>query len=423
MPDQKRSLLSSQARIQAPWIKVVIGEYTFGVFVKEPLGVGKNAADFYSAYKIQFPNYVQRLSIIKINGQVNQYTLSIAYPVRPGDDPNFFEKVFGSVSKTRKIVFSYGDSTQPSYVYKDEEALITGITQQFDLTNCKILYTVKAVSSAILGKAGNFTFINSEPKKPSTEIKNIFRNRKYGLQNIFTGMNASNIDALIASDDKVVKLESKTNISPLDYLLYLVGCMIPAGSTNKTLSQDIYILTIHDDTIYDKLYNDTLVLTGPYFKVTKTPSHIERADAYEVDIGFNTSTIVTSFTVEKNENYSILYDYTEKLSPEQYTYKLDDDGKLQSIYAPMYTSGNNQHQAKPDDAVWFTKMTKFPINATLKINGLLRPATLMQFLRLNVVFPGGNKHISSGLYIVTKQIDDISESGYTTTLSITRVSD
>jgi hypothetical protein len=46
----------------------------------------------------------------------------------------------------------------------------------------------------------------------------------------------------------------------------------------------------------------------------------------------------------------------------------------------------------------------------------------MQYLRLNVVFPGGNKHISSGLYIITKQLDEISESGYTTTLSLTRIS-
>jgi hypothetical protein len=58
----------------------------------------------------------------------------------------------------------------------------------------------------------------------------------------------------------------------------------------------------------------------------------------------------------------------------------------------------------------------------LKIQGLLRPAHLMQYLRLNVIFPGGNKHISSGLYIVTKQQDDIGMSGYTTTLNITRIS-
>jgi hypothetical protein len=46
----------------------------------------------------------------------------------------------------------------------------------------------------------------------------------------------------------------------------------------------------------------------------------------------------------------------------------------------------------------------------------------MQYVRLNVIFPGGNKHISSGLYIVTKQVDNISGDGYKTTLSLTRIS-
>jgi len=45
----------------------------------------------------------------------------------------------------------------------------------------------------------------------------------------------------------------------------------------------------------------------------------------------------------------------------------------------------------------------------------------MQYVRLNVIFPGGNKHISSGLYIVTKQVDTLSESGYKTVLSLTKI--
>ena len=58
-----------------------------------------------------------------------------------------------------------------------------------------------------------------------------------------------------------------------------------------------------------------------------------------------------------------------------------------------------------------------------KIQGLLRPAQLMQYLRLNVVFPGGNKHISSGLYLVTEQKDRIDGSvGYKTTLQLTKIS-
>jgi len=46
----------------------------------------------------------------------------------------------------------------------------------------------------------------------------------------------------------------------------------------------------------------------------------------------------------------------------------------------------------------------------------------MTYVRLNVIFPGGHKHISSGLYIVTKQQDNISGSGYRTTLSLVKIS-
>lgn len=419
---EKRSLLSSQARIQAPWVKVTIGDYSFGVFEASTKKIQKNHNEFYTNYNLKYPNYIQSLSIVKINGQVNQYTLSIIYPVKPGDDPNFFEKVFSSASSTRKIVFSYGDSSMPSYVYKDEEAIITKISQSFNLDQSTISYSVSATSCSVVGKTGAYNFMFTGDYKPSDLIKRIFLNKKYGLQNIFTGMNSGNMDALIAGDDKTVSISPKTNISPLDYITYLVGCMIPAGSTTNNLSKDLYILTIHDDTVYDKNYNDTLTLGGPYFKITKTSSSIEQADAYEVDIGYNTANIVLGFSIDSNENYSLFYDYNQKLNPEVYTKRLNNKGELEDVYAPVYTSGNSSFSTSAEDITWFTKMTKYPISATLKIQGLLRPAQLMQYLRLNVIFPGGNKHVSSGLYIVTKQMDEINSSGYTTTLSITRIS-
>ena len=108
--EQRASLLSSQARIQVPWVKVTIGSYTFGVFTKSARQEAKNDQGFYKAYNVQYPNYVKSLNIVKINGQVNQYALTINYPVRAEDDPNFFEKVFSSVNNTRKIVFTYGDT-------------------------------------------------------------------------------------------------------------------------------------------------------------------------------------------------------------------------------------------------------------------------------------------------------------------------
>lgn len=416
-----RSLLSSQARVQAPWVKVKIGEYSFGVFDKKTKKMFENK-EFYNSFNITYPNYVQSLNITKINGQVNQYTLTIIYPITTTDDPNFFEKVFSSVSKTRKIIFSYGDSAMPAYVYKNEEAIITNISQQFNLEASSITYTVKAVSSAIVGQTGAYNFMFSGIYKPSDIIRKVFFNTTYGLQKIFTGMGKSNYYDLIAGDDKAVSLVPKTNISPIDYINYLVSCMVPASSSQAGLNKEIYILTIHDDTVYDQNYNDTKTLGGPYFKVTKTANGIEQADAYEVDIGYNTANIVLNFSVENNENYSLFYDYNEKLHPNSYTRRLNNKGQWEDVYAPIYTSGNSYFSTSAEDIAWFTKMTKYPISATIRIQGLLRPAQLMQYLRINVVFPGGNKHISSGLYIVTKQTDDINANGYTTTLALTRIS-
>ena len=328
-----RSLLSSSARIQVPWVKVSIGNYTFGVFSKSKANK-KTDNDFYSSFNIQYPNYIQKLTIKKINGQVNQYTLNITYPVKVGDDPNFFEKVFSSVSSSRKITFTYGDASMPTYIYKNEEAIITKIGQSFDLSGSKIAYTVYATSGSALGTTGSFTFLNSGKKKPSDEIKRVFKDARYGLRSLFTGMNMSNLDKLIASDDKAVKLDSKTNISPLDYISYLVGCMSPAGSDTAALGKDIYVLTIHDDSTYDKLYDgydDSFAsvneVNGPYFRVERTSYNQNYSTAYEIDIGYNTSAIVTSFSIEQNENYSIYYDYTQELYPEEYARRLNNKGE------------------------------------------------------------------------------------------------
>ena len=329
---ERKSLLSSASRVQAPWIKVTIGDYTFGVFDKKTRANAKDSKGFYTAYNVQYPNYVQRLSIVKINGQVNQYTLQLSYPVKASSDPNFFEKVFSSVANNRKIVFSYGDASMPNYVYKDEEAIITKVNQSFNFGNggelgAVISYTVSAVSGAALAKSSSFTFINSKPRKPSDIIKEMWKNKVYGLQDIFTGMSTANLDYFIDGSDKVVELDSKTNISPLDYISYLVGCMVPAGSTNEQVGKDIYVLTIHDDSTYDTAFADSLSNNGPYFKVTRTSYAASHSDAFEIDIGYNTSTIVTDFSIEDNENYSIYYDYNNELYPEEYVRRLDDNGK------------------------------------------------------------------------------------------------
>lgn len=421
---QRKNLLSSQARVQVPWVKVTLGTYTFGIFDSKTKAKGeKDQNGFYSTYQVRYPNYIQSLQVTKINGQVNQYVLNIIYPITQFDDPNFFEKVFASVSNTRKIIFSYGDAAVPSYVYKNEEAIITKITQHFNLESSSISYQIEAVSGAALTADGTITELASGGAvKPSDKIKSLFKSNK-SLQDTFTGMRISDLDKLIASDDQPVVLDSKRNVSALDYIAYLASCMIPSG-TKPGLSKDIYILTMHDDTVLDPTYDPSSFggRGGPYFKITKTSYAAEHSDAYELDIGYNTSTIVRNFNIEQNENFSLYYNYQNEIHSEDHVRRLNKQGEWETIYSPNYMVRANEFEASAKDMIWWTKATKYPITATITIQGLLRPATLMQYLRLNVIFPGGHKHLASGLYIVTKQIDSINSQGYTTQLALTRIS-
>lgn len=90
------------------------------------------------------------------------------------------------------------------------------------------------------------------------------------------------------------------------------------------------------------------------------------------------------------------------------------------MFAPNISSKNKQYKTRTSDMVYWTKLTEYPISGSITLKGLLRPAILMSHVRLNVYF-FGRKHIYSGLYIVTKQVDKVDASGYRTTLNITRI--
>lgn len=410
-------MLGGLNRVESPFIKVQIGSYVFGVFNKT--SVSRYDEDgIYREHRITYPNYIQSLSIRKINGQVNQYTLSISYPITQGSDPNFFEKVFSSVSKTRKIVFSYGDCSMPAFLYKDEVAIITKVTSRMSASSSVIKYEVSATSSAALAASGAYNF-KSRYAKPSDVIKEMLRqNSKYGLQDVFTGMRDYQkviSDNLILGNDKPVQLEYKANMSVFDYLSYLVTSMIPlsqSGSSNRIGS--VYGLVVVDDM--------TGTYGGPYFKVVNVDKAKDSLGAYEIDIGYPSQNIVTEFSVDNNESYSILYDWQSKLHPEEYSYKINGDGQLEQVYSPIISSGNSQFITTASDKTWWSKATEYPIKATITLKGLLRPAILMTHVRLNVYYYG-QKHISSGLYIITAQQDWIGLGGnFKTTLTMTRIS-
>lgn len=415
-------LLSEMSRVQVPWVKVTIGDcYTFGVYDKNTRALISDEKGVYlKAFNVDYPNYIKTLRITKINGQINRYTLGISYPITQFDDPNFFEKVFSKSSGARKIVFSYGDVSNPAYIYREEEALITKIGQTFNLADSRIDYTIEATSSVALKATGNGNFIaTGQNVKPSDEIKKLFKSDA-SLQNLFTGMRAADLDKYIAGDDMKVALVDKEGIGVMDYINYLVSCMRPEDSP-EGLPTANYILTIHDNTDNTK-EKSPAGTTGPYFKVTKIDKKVDKDGALVLNIGYQTREMVTAFSVEKNENFSIFYDYQTELTPKQYIRRLNNLGEWEDVYAPTVTANVNLKRTTSADENWWKLITAFPINASVTIMGLIRPATLMQYVRLNVIFPGGHKHISSGLYIITKQEDTIDEYGYFTTLGLTRIS-
>lgn len=394
-----KSLFSDPMLIQTPIIQVKIGNYEFGVYNKK------------QGYQ-QYPNYIQSLEITKINGQVNTYTLTLTYPINEHSDPNYFEKVFSSVSMSRAIEFTYGDASAPNFLYRKEQGIITRVKSNFELDSSNIVYTVSAVSQLCLGLSGAYSF-PATSGKPSDEIFKLLNSDLYGLKELFAGMrNMTKIRTagIIPQNDMPVTIEQKENISPIEYLEYLVSLMTPdAGNKN---SGSVYILTYVDDPTGD--------FDGSYFKVTQVDAQISHSDAYQIDIGYPGSNYIFNFNVDNDENYSIFYDYQKQLHPQEYVSRINADGDYEEVYAPTISSGNAQYTTTESDKNWWAKVTHYPIKASITVKGLLRPAILMTYVRLNIVLYG-QRHINSGLYIITKQVDKVDGNGYQTTLNMTKV--
>lgn len=407
------SLVSTQNRVESPFIIAKIGKYTFGHC--------SNMADRgkLKTLKVTYPNYMDALSIVKVNGTVNTYTLKMVYAITEFDDPNMLEKVFSSVSRSREITLSYGDWNAPAFIYREETAIITKVTSNVDFNASKINYTIQCTSSSLALKAGAFNFA-ARTAKPSDVLIELLENEAYGLKKIFSGMrNATKVanNNLIARDDKKVKIDAKDSINILDYVSYLVSCMVSQDdSESRGTKNSMYYWAAYDD-----ISND---FGGTYFKVQKVTAGVKynlSYNTYEVDVGYPSGNYVTSFSINSDDTWSILYNYGEDIAMPQYTYSIDRNGNIVDQYSPTVTRSSSSLTTTSASKNWWSQVTQFPITAKLTIKGLLRPALLMTYVKVNTYFYG-HKHISSGLYIITKQEDSISSSGYQTTLSLTRIS-
>jgi len=416
MAERKADLLVYPSLVETPFIIVEIGDYSFGVAMKN-----KEIRENYIRSKANFfPNYIKTLQVEKINGAVNKYTLSLEYRIAFGDNPNMFEQIFSSVSNTRKITFSYGDWSYPSYIYQKEEAIITQISQSFNASSSSINYEISAVSSSNLIGAVRANF-PQRYAKASDVIKSLLANEQYGLQKLFPGMTQQNIVKynLIPGNDKIVEIHSKEGISIIDYLQYLVNCMQFEGdeSTNG-IKKYIYILTLYnhqDNNVGGEYFKITMLNINPEYEYT------DNLCTYELNIGYPDKNLVTDFRLQQNDNWSILYNYNKSISdaPKK-VYYIDNNGNMKVTSANNLTMDYTISKESEAERNWWSQVTAFPIKASVTMKGLVRPQLLMSYVKINVYFYG-QKHISSGIYCVTKQVDSIGGGGYRTTLELLRI--
>lgn len=356
------------------------------------------------------------LTVTKVNGEVNTYQLRMTYQIKQGDDPNLIDNILSSISDTRTMTISYGDWCSPGNIYKEEEVLITSVKSNIEFASSRISYDIAAVSKALNLMSQCFNW-PATYAKPSTVLLSMINNPSYGIQKNFTGMQNKQkalVKQLIATDDKMVRLEAKNNTSVYDYMNYLVSSMVPNG-TDATTGNSYYALSVIDDNKNE--------MGGSYFKVTKigdSDSAYDGKDSYELDIGYPGNNFITNFTINDNEAWSILFDSSNTSSKNDFTYTYNSLGELVRSDSPSITRSRDLLQTTAADQAWWTKMTEFPISAVIDFKGLVRPTLLVSYVKLNVVYYG-RKHISSGTYIITKQVDSISSAGYRTTLNLQRI--
>lgn len=401
------NLVSIPTLVQSPFIIANIGGVTFGTFSGN---YRTNAT---------YPNYMESMSVTKVNGTVNTYTLNFHYQVATGQDPNLLDKIFSRATKDRRIILQYGDWMAPNYIYKEEQCIITNVTTRLNMSSSSLDYTLQCTSDAIGLNSTQFNF-PARNAKPSDVILQLLSNSKYGLKDVFTGMRNKNVvlsKNLIASNDKKVQLLPQNNTTILNYLNYLVGCMVDNKTPEENkLSTSKYFLTINDD------YNNDL--GGTYFKVSEVSANdavYNATDTYELDINYPGDNFVTEFSLNNDQSWAILYEYAGDVKQEEYTYNIRDDGTIETLSSPSLLTSSLTNAKSAYKTQWWSYMTEFPITATLTLKGLTRPSMLMTYVKLNVWFAGGQKHISSGTYIITKQTDSITSAGYTTTLTLLRV--
>lgn len=382
--------------VEAPFVQLNINGTIIGTYNKN------NTYD-------NFPNYIQGCKIIKTNGSINQYTISLIHQIRPGDNPNYIDELLSTVGYD-VITIMYGDGNN-NEIFRQDRILITDVQESFNFTSCNISYTISATSLSGLSITDKRNFSEVEDK-PSNIIRQLLYSEKSNLLEYFEGMrNKSIVDSMgmIPTNDKKVSIEAVANITPFDYLRKLVSLM--QNENDDKVSS--YYLTIEDGI-------DTII-GGTYFKITEVGngSIIANDFIYEVNVGYPDDNLIYNFNISTDYGYALAYNFGSSVS--NVNYRIDSVGEMVSKTANRVIS--NEALFEGDNAIednWWTQMTEFPVSATLTCKGLMKSMLLMSYIKVNCYYYG-NKRIGSGMYVVIGQEDSLDGNGFRTSLNLLRV--
>ena len=374
--------------VEAPYFELDIGGVKFGGY-----------------HNNKIPNYVRSMTIKKVNGSINEYSISLIHQVRPGDNPNYIDNIL-SATGYNYITVKYGDAST-GQIFNDYKALITNVAQTFDFTNCNIIYNISATSIAAESAATRYNF-SEFTGKVSDRIRWLLYESATNLIDVFPGMsNRYEVEkqGLIPVNDAIVTIGSQVSVTAVNYLLTLVERMENSStSVDAETTKSIYRLTVQDST------------RGSTFKINEITSNVSSVPfMYEVNVGYPDDNFVLNFNVNDNFAYAVTLEGAKKIV--KYDYELNALGNLDRQRVPAYYQ---EEEDKLGFRNLWSSLTRFPVNATLTVRGLLQDSLLMQYIKVNCIMYGA-KRISSGVYIVTEQTDNIGNGVYSTTLSLLRV--
>lgn len=378
--------------IETPYVSATFGGKTFGLTNTINPATGVRDIDF-----------VKSLTVAKkASGTVNQYTLNMDYVIKPGADPNYIDKIISS-DISRKIFFSYGDLSQPQYTYKQEQAIITKIKPSMDIKTQKISYQITATSSVALSYSIKRNFPQRFDKPSNVIYDMLYNDTSNGLLLLFTGMadrNKVDLNGWIAKNDKAVQIDAKSDISPLEYLRFLVSQMISSSNGN------FYAMVIHDRID---------VLEGPWFEVVYSGYRAARY-LLEIDVGYPGPTPVFDFKVNNDTSFALITEYQGSVDRDRIV-NINRFGDTEKSSDPSFIIANGARNSVL--ASWWNSMTSFPVSGSLTTKGLVVPAILCETIKINCLF-FGRKYNYSGEYMVVGQTDTISTTGYRSQLDVIR---